>query len=198
MQSKYSAAKSGAQKYVGYGHLILMAACATVYWSPVWADVHKCNKNGQIIYQQSPCENSTMEEKVNLNPSQAMLGCYLVEGAGYRSPNSRIKIDVNHSGDYLVKDLDAKANNEIRIAKSKYRLVTADELGMVSQELDMMLINGITDAVISSPTYNRGRTYERNIPGYFKGKNKDGKEVYISYTYNKMVVMEKISCKTLR
>jgi hypothetical protein len=150
------------------------------------AQVYKCTHAGQVAFQDTPCAQDQQSEKmdVGFEPVDDLLGCFMaLPGNGGTRQDPGFVIEVRAALD----GYELRTRGGIYPQKFTLRRATRHELDVVDDATRMHMRVGL-----AVRKWNDGT--EPSPVGVYKGKDVDGRPIYLAYFRNTYGPALKMAC----
>lgn len=150
-----------------------LALACLLFASPSWADIYKCVKNGQLAYQETPCDTASQQTRVATASANEFVGCFALDTASPWTNSEQHNVAEIHSvnGGYTL-----TMNGESASDPLLFRRATPDALSAVSDAFHLQATDGI------SMVWRPGTPNTKPI-GIYKVKDRSGREGYFVFLF---------------
>jgi hypothetical protein len=166
--------------------LLLLVLLAVIPGIVNAASLYKCSRNGQSSYQDSPCDHTSSQTKLQPGGVNPMLGCYVARFPAWESAGTghseTFEILAITGSEYRLQFREEKNKQSIPMKRA-----TPEELRAVSEGFNAHFSDGI------SMKWPQGTPNQKPV-GVYKGKA-DGKSVIFAFFFMSNGLAERTECR---
>jgi len=163
-----------------------LALVCLLFAGPATADIYKCVKNGQVAYQEAPCQGSSQQTHMITSTANEFVGCFALDtGSPWTNTEQHDLVEIRSvNGGYALIDPSQQSSRTPTIMLKR---AAPDALDAVSRAFNMQANDGLTVA------WSSGDRDTKPI-GIYKVKDRRGEDGYLVYLHIANGVAHKVAC----
>ncbi|MDG2538501.1 DUF4124 domain-containing protein [Dyella jiangningensis] len=152
--------------------------------TPVWGDIYKCVKNGQVAYQEMPCDGASQQAHVTTSSANEFVGCFAMDtGSPWTNGEQHNLAEIRAvNGGYALM-IDGEPSRDPLMLKR----ATPGALSAVGEAFHLQATDGVT------MVWRPGTPNTKPI-GIYKVKDRTGHEGYFVFLFVANGLAHKQAC----
>jgi hypothetical protein len=155
--------------------------------TPAWADIYKCVKNGQVAYQEMPCNGASQQAHVTTSSANEFVGCFAMDtGSPWTNGEQHNLAEIRAVNGGYALTIDGEPSRDPLMLNH----ATPEALAAVSEAFHVQATDGVT------MVWRPGTPNTKPI-GIYKVKDRTGHEGYFVFLFVANGLAHKQACPAM-